>query len=195
MRHSRKATTMESVQSSPASGDHPGRRAAMARAWRTTGRSAAATPRAGPTGGSSSASTPGTARSSTSSPRPCWRTLPRPLYTVVDEARPRPDAPVGARPASRPAAASGSTVVPTDSAATGLGCAPPAGRDDLPVGAAEEGPLREVDPRSAPRSRPPSAGQSMPAEVLARPAGTPAGSVEVRGGGQARPSTWDWSAW
>ena len=121
--------------------------------------------------------------------------LPRPLYTVVDEA----DLDLTARWER-----AGFTVrrreweyvVPTDPRVTGLDSAlPPAGVTIVAVGAAREAPLREVYSAIRDEVDATVGWESMPAEVLPRPDGAPAGPVEVRGGRRPPIGTWDWSGW
>ena len=99
--------------------------------------------------------------------------LPRPLYTVVDEA----DLDL----TSRWHRAGFTTrrreweyLVPTDPRATGLDSVlPPEGVTIVPVGAAQEKPLREVHDTIHDEVDAAVGWESMPAEVLARPDGTP----------------------
>jgi ribosomal protein S18 acetylase RimI-like enzyme len=99
--------------------------------------------------------------------------LPRPLYTVVDEADldltscwQRAGFATGRR--------EWEYLVPTDPRATGLGSVlPPEGVTIMPVGAAQEGPLREVYNTIHDEVDATIGWESMPAEVLARPDGTP----------------------
>ncbi|MCQ4214310.1 GNAT family N-acetyltransferase [Streptomyces longispororuber] len=97
--------------------------------------------------------------------------LPTPLHTVVDEddhdliARWRQ---AGFTPGRR----EGEYVVPTDPGVTGLGAAPvPEGVTVVPFGAAQEGPLRDLD--RAVRDEVAAAGgwHTMPAEVVPLPPG------------------------
>jgi ribosomal protein S18 acetylase RimI-like enzyme len=99
--------------------------------------------------------------------------LPRPLYTVVDEADldltscwHRADFTTRRR--------EWEYLVPTDPRASGLGSVlPPEGVTIVPVGAAQEDPLREVYNTIHDEVDATVGWESMPAEVLARPDGTP----------------------
>ncbi|MEY9932973.1 GNAT superfamily N-acetyltransferase [Catenulispora sp. GP43] len=97
--------------------------------------------------------------------------LPTPVYTVVDEA----DTEMRARWAR-----AGFTIrrreweyaVPTDPRITGLeDVRPPSGVTIVPAGHADEGLLREVDRAIRDEIEAGAGWQSMPAEVIARPAG------------------------
>ena len=99
--------------------------------------------------------------------------LPRPLHTVVDEADldltscwHRADFTTRRR--------EWEYLVPTDPRATGLGSVlPPEGVTIVPVGAAQEDPLREVYNTIHDEVDTTVGWESMPSEVLARPDGTP----------------------
>lgn len=98
--------------------------------------------------------------------------LPKPLYTVVDEADhdltstwERAGLTTGRR--------EWEYVVPTDPQVTGLGSVqPPPGVTVVAVGDAEAGPLRELDSAIRDEVEAGVGWQTMPAEVLPRPAGT-----------------------
>ena len=99
--------------------------------------------------------------------------LPRPLYTVVAEA----DHDMASRwrhAGFAPRRREWEYVVPTDPRVTGLGSArSPEGVTILPVGAAREAPLREVYEAIRAEVDAAVGWDSMPAEVLVRPDGTP----------------------
>ncbi|MFB9235502.1 GNAT family N-acetyltransferase [Plantactinospora siamensis] len=99
--------------------------------------------------------------------------LPRPLYTVVDEA----DLELTARWQRAGFAVrrrEWEYAVPTDPRVTGLDSAPPPGVMILPVGAAEEAPLRALDRQIRAEVEAGPGWADMPAEVLARPQLDPA---------------------
>lgn len=97
--------------------------------------------------------------------------LPRPLYTVVDEA----DFDLmlqWERAGFAPRRREWEYVVPTDPQITGLGSAPPPrGVTTLAVGEAEEGPLRALDRVIRDEIEATVGWQEMPAEVLPGPDG------------------------
>lgn len=99
--------------------------------------------------------------------------LPRPLYTVVDEA----DLDLTScwrRVGFTTRRREWEYVVPTDPGVTGLGSVfSPEGVTIAPRGAAQEGPLREVYDAIRDEVDATVGWESMPAEVLARPDGTP----------------------
>jgi GNAT superfamily N-acetyltransferase len=99
--------------------------------------------------------------------------LPRPLYTVVDET----DLDLTScwqRAGFATRRREWEYVVPTDPQVTGLGSVlPPEGVTIVPVGAAQEGPLREVYDAIHDEVEATVGWDSMPAEVPARPDGTP----------------------
>jgi ribosomal protein S18 acetylase RimI-like enzyme len=101
--------------------------------------------------------------------------LPRPLYTVVDEA----DLDLTScwqRAGFATRRREWEYVVPTDPRVTGLGSVlAPEGVTIVPVGAAQEGPLREVYDTIHDEIDATVGWDSMPAEVLSRPDGTPLG--------------------
>ncbi|MFC7221214.1 GNAT family N-acetyltransferase [Streptomyces polyrhachis] len=98
--------------------------------------------------------------------------LPTPLYTVVDEAEPevvagweRAGFTVGRR--------EWEYLVPTDPRLTRLDAArPPSGVTVLPVGEAQDGPLRALDRAVREEVEATAGWHTMPAEVLPRPEGT-----------------------
>lgn len=96
-------------------------------------------------------------------------TLPKPLYTVVDEA----DLDLltrWERTGFGPRRREWEYVVPTDPRVTGLGTVkPPPGVTVLPAGAAAEGLLRELDRIVRAEVEATAGWQNMPAEVLLRP--------------------------
>ncbi|MEV6601545.1 GNAT family N-acetyltransferase [Actinoplanes sp. NPDC051346] len=98
--------------------------------------------------------------------------LPKPLYTVVDEA----DLDLLSRWERRgfgPRRREWEYVVPTDPHLTGLGSTPPPpGVTVVPVGEAEDGPLRELDRVIRDEIEATVGWQNMSAEVLAHPDGT-----------------------
>jgi ribosomal protein S18 acetylase RimI-like enzyme len=99
--------------------------------------------------------------------------LPRPLYTVVDESDldltscwQRAGFATGRR--------EWEYLVPTEPQVTGLGSVlPPEGVTMVPAGAAQEGPLREVYTAIRDEVDATVGWESMPAEILGRPDGTP----------------------
>lgn len=96
--------------------------------------------------------------------------LPRPLYTVVDEA----DVDLllqWERAGFAPRRREWEYALPTDPQRTGLGSAPPDGVRVLGAGAADEGRLRELDRVLRDEIEAGSGWQSMPAEVLCGPDG------------------------
>lgn len=97
--------------------------------------------------------------------------LPAPLYTVVDEA----DTALTAcwrRAGFTIRRREWEYAVPADPLVTGLGAVlPPPGVRIVPAGEADEGLLREVDRAIRDEAGAAAGWQSMPAEVLARPAG------------------------
>lgn len=99
--------------------------------------------------------------------------LPTPLYTVVDEA----DLDLTScwqRAGFTTRRREWEYVVPTDPRATGLSTVlSPEGVTIVPVGAAQEGPLREVYDTIRDEVDATVGWESMPAEVLAHPDGTP----------------------
>ena len=99
--------------------------------------------------------------------------LPRPLYTVVDEA----DLDLTScweRTGFATRRREWEYLVPTDPLVTGLGpVLSPEGVTIMPVGAAQDGPLREVYDAIRDEVDATVGWESMPAEVLARPDGTP----------------------
>lgn len=99
--------------------------------------------------------------------------LPRPLYTLVDEA----DLDLTScweRAGFATRRREWEYLLPTDPRITGLGSVrPPEGVTIVPVGAAQEGPLREVYDAIRAEVDATVGWDSMPAEVLARPDGTP----------------------
>lgn len=99
--------------------------------------------------------------------------LPRPLYTVVDEA----DLDLTScwhRAGFATRRREWEYLVPTDPQATGLGSVlPPEDVTMVPVGTAQEGPLREVYNTIRDEVDATVGWESMPAELLARPDGTP----------------------
>ena len=132
----------------------------------------------------SSASTPGTARSSTGSPRRCWppcRPPSTPLSTRPTATSPR----TGGRPVSPTGVANGSTSCPPTVRAD----ATPGGRDDRARSARRtSGRLRELDRAIRAEVEARVGWQSMPAEVLPRPAGRHhRRPVEVLGRRRGRP--------
>ncbi len=98
--------------------------------------------------------------------------LPTPLHTVVDEAD-HDSRSAWERVGFAAARREWGYVVPTDPQVTGLGSTRlPAGVTIVPAGAAEEGPLRALDRVIREEVEATVGWQSMPAEVLPRPAGT-----------------------
>jgi ribosomal protein S18 acetylase RimI-like enzyme len=98
--------------------------------------------------------------------------LPRPLYTVVDEA----DLDLTLqweRAGFAPRRREWEYVVPTDPRLTGLASEPPPGVTILAVGEAEEGPLRALDRVIRDEIEATVGWQEMPAEVLSGPDGPP----------------------
>lgn len=97
--------------------------------------------------------------------------LPKPLYTLVDET----DADLKShweRVGFTTRRREWECLVPTDPQATGLGSVlPPSGVTILPVGEAEEGPLRELDRVIRDEIEATVGWAEMPAEVLPRPDG------------------------
>jgi ribosomal protein S18 acetylase RimI-like enzyme len=99
--------------------------------------------------------------------------LPTPLYTVVDEAD-RDLTASWRRAGFTTRRREWEYLVPTDPRVTGLDPVfPPEGVRVVPVGAAQEGPLREAYDAIRDDVEATVGWQSMPAEVLARPDGTP----------------------
>ena len=97
--------------------------------------------------------------------------LPTPLYTVVDEAD-RDLTSSWQRAGFTVRRREWEYVVPTDPRATGLDSVlPPSGVTIVPVGAAEEAPLRAVDRAIRDEVEATVGWQSMPAEVVPLPAG------------------------
>lgn len=100
--------------------------------------------------------------------------LPKPLYTMVDEADTELTSHwqrVGFTTRRR----EWQCLVPTDPQTTGLGSAlPPTDVTILPVGEAEEGPLRQLDRAIRDEVGATLGWQEMPAEVLTHPEGTTA---------------------
>ncbi|MEU4625060.1 GNAT family N-acetyltransferase [Actinoplanes sp. NPDC023801] len=98
-------------------------------------------------------------------------TLPKPLYTVVDEA----DLDLltrWERTGFGPRRREWEYVLSTDPLVTGLGAVtPPPGVTILPAGAAEEGPLRELDRVVRAEAEATVGWENMPAEVVSRPDG------------------------
>lgn len=98
--------------------------------------------------------------------------LPRPLYTVVDEA----DLDLllqWERAGFAPRRREWEYAVPTDPQITGLGAAlPPPGVTAMAVGEAEEGPLRVLDRVIRDEAEAAAGWQEMPAEVSSGPDGT-----------------------
>ncbi|MFH8685172.1 GNAT family N-acetyltransferase [Streptomyces lydicus] len=94
--------------------------------------------------------------------------LPRPLYTMVDES----DLDLRShweRLGFTPLRREWVCLVPTDPRTTGLGAArPPSGVTILPLGAAEKGPLRELDRTIRAEVESSVGWREMPAEVLPR---------------------------
>ncbi|ARF53041.1 GNAT family N-acetyltransferase [Streptomyces gilvosporeus] len=98
--------------------------------------------------------------------------LPTPLYTVVDEADPDSRS-AWERAGFAAVRREWGYRVPTDPQVTGLGSVrPPSGVTIVPAGEAEEGPLRSLDHIIRDEVEAAVGWQSMPAEVLPRPAGT-----------------------
>jgi ribosomal protein S18 acetylase RimI-like enzyme len=98
--------------------------------------------------------------------------LPTPLYTVVDEAD-HDSRSAWERAGFVTARREWGYLVPTDPQVTGLGSVrPPSGVTIVPAGAAEEGPLRALDRVIRDEVEASVGWQTMPAEVLPRPAGT-----------------------
>ena len=99
--------------------------------------------------------------------------LPRPLYTVLDEA----DVDLllqWERAGFAPRRREWEYVLPTDPQITGLGSAPPPrGVTTMAVGEAEEGPLRVLDRVIRDEVEATAGWQEMPAEILSGPDGTP----------------------
>jgi ribosomal protein S18 acetylase RimI-like enzyme len=98
--------------------------------------------------------------------------LPKPLYTVVDEA----DIDLllqWERAGFAPRRREWEYVVPTDPQITGLGSAlPPPGVTIIPVGEAEEAPLRALDGLIRDEVEATTGWQEMPAEILSHPDGS-----------------------
>ncbi|WP_438483772.1 GNAT family N-acetyltransferase [Streptomyces sp. S186] len=100
------------------------------------------------------------------------RDLPTPLYTVLDEAD-HDSRSAWERAGFAVARREWGYRVPTDPQTTGLGSVqPPHGVTILPAGEAEEGPLRALDRTIRDEIEATVGWQTMPAEVLPRPAGT-----------------------
>ncbi|MEU8030464.1 GNAT family N-acetyltransferase [Streptomyces sp. NPDC049099] len=98
--------------------------------------------------------------------------LPTPLYTVVDEAD-QDSTSAWERAGFTAARREWGYLVPTDPEVTGLGSVrPPSGVTIVPAGAAEEGRLRTLDRIVRDEVEAAVGWQTMPAEVLPRPAGT-----------------------
>ncbi|KIZ16513.1 GNAT family N-acetyltransferase [Streptomyces natalensis] len=98
--------------------------------------------------------------------------LPTPLYTVVDEAD-TDSRSAWERVGFAAARREWGYVVPTDPQVTGLGSVrPPSGVTIVPAGDADEGPLRALDRIIRDEVEAAVGWQTMPAEVLPRPAGT-----------------------
>ncbi|MFJ2580776.1 GNAT family N-acetyltransferase [Kitasatospora aureofaciens] len=98
--------------------------------------------------------------------------LPRPLYTVVDEAD-RDLTSSWERVGFTIRRREWEYVVPTDPRVTGLDAGqPPSGVTIVPAGEAEEGPLRALDRAIREEVEATVGWQAMPAEVLPRPHGT-----------------------
>ncbi|MEC3974188.1 GNAT family N-acetyltransferase [Amycolatopsis sp. H20-H5] len=97
--------------------------------------------------------------------------LPKPLYTVVDDA----DLDLTAgweRVGFTTRRREWEYLVPTDPRVTGLHSGPPPGVTIVPVGEAAQGPLRDLDRAIRDEVESTVGWQAMPAEVLPRPAGT-----------------------
>ncbi|MFJ9417309.1 GNAT family N-acetyltransferase [Streptomyces sp. NPDC101227] len=98
--------------------------------------------------------------------------LPTPLYAVVDAADPDSRA-AWERSGFTAARLERGYLVPTDPQVTGLGSEqPPTGVTIVPVGQAPDGPLRALDRIIRDEVEAAAGWQTMPAEVLPRPAGT-----------------------
>ncbi|MGW7817675.1 GNAT family N-acetyltransferase [Streptomyces puniciscabiei] len=98
--------------------------------------------------------------------------LPTPLYTVVDETD-HESTSAWERAGFATARREWVYLVPTDPHITGLGSVrPPSGVTIVPAGEAEEGPLRALDRLIRDEVEATVGWQTMPAEVLPRPAGT-----------------------
>ncbi|WP_225840344.1 GNAT family N-acetyltransferase [Streptomyces sp. NK08204] len=98
--------------------------------------------------------------------------LPTPLYAVVDEAD-QDSTSAWERAGFTVARREWGYFVPTDPAVTGLGTVrPPAGVTIVPAGEAEQGPLRALDRFIRYEVEAAVGWQTMPAEVLPRPAGS-----------------------
>jgi GNAT superfamily N-acetyltransferase len=98
--------------------------------------------------------------------------LPAPLYTVVDEAD-HDSRSAWERAGFATARREWGYLVPTDPQITGLGSVrPPSGVTIVPAGEAEQGPLRALDRLIRDEIEATVGWQTMPAEVLSRPAGT-----------------------
>jgi hypothetical protein len=98
--------------------------------------------------------------------------LPAPLYTVVDETD-HDSRSAWERAGFATARREWGYLVPTDPHITGLGSVrPPSGVTIVPAGEAEEGPLRALDRLIRDEVEATVGWQTMPAEVLPRPAGT-----------------------
>ncbi|MER6068031.1 GNAT family N-acetyltransferase [Streptomyces sp. NPDC001817] len=98
--------------------------------------------------------------------------LPTPLYTVVDEAD-HDSRSAWERAGFATARREWVYLVPTDPQISGLGSVrPPSGVTIVPAGEAEEGPLRALDRIVRDEVEAAVGWQTMPAEVLPRPAGT-----------------------
>ncbi|MQY34605.1 hypothetical protein SRB17_25750 [Streptomyces sp. RB17] len=98
--------------------------------------------------------------------------LPTPLYTVVDEAD-HDSRSAWERAGFAAARREWGYLVPTDPQLTGLGSVrPPSGVTIVPAGEAEEEPLRALDRIVRDEVEATVGWQTMPAEVLPRPAGT-----------------------
>ncbi|MFI9365152.1 GNAT family N-acetyltransferase [Kitasatospora sp. NPDC053057] len=98
--------------------------------------------------------------------------LPGPLHTVVDESD-HATASAWRRAGFTTAGREWGYLVPTDPQVTGLGPArPPEGVTIVPAGLAEEGPLRALERVVHDEIEAGAGWQSIPAQVLPRPAGT-----------------------
>ncbi|GHI10498.1 GCN5 family acetyltransferase [Streptomyces cellostaticus] len=98
--------------------------------------------------------------------------LPTPLYTVVDEAD-HDSRSAWERAGFTTARREWGYLVPTDPQGTGLGSVrPPSDLTIVPAGEAEEGPLRALDSMIRDEVEAAVGWQTMPAEVLPRPAGS-----------------------
>ncbi|MFI1069545.1 GNAT family N-acetyltransferase [Streptomyces puniciscabiei] len=98
--------------------------------------------------------------------------LPTPLYTVVDETD-HDSRSAWERAGFAVARREWGYLVPTDPQITGLGAVrPPSGVTIVPAGEAEEDPLRALDRLIRDEIEATVGWQTMPAEVLPRPAGT-----------------------